>query len=132
MKTKLIKHGITGAVCVALAAAYCGLRDFGGLSLLEKYRVLCDGFTIPGLLCLCVAALIWAGNDGFFYGLGYCLSVAKKALLPGGRRNMEKYYDYVERHRQKPVKGYGFLLFWGGICMALSIVFLLLFYRLYQ
>ena len=107
LKTNLLKYGITGGVCLGLAVLYCGLRDFAGMTLVEKYRTLCDGFTIPGLVALCVGALIWVGNDGFFYGLGYCLDVARKALLPGGRRKMEKYYDYVERHRQKKLTGYG-------------------------
>ena len=131
MKARLLKQGITGTVCMALALFYCAVRSFGSLPLVEKYRVLCDGFTIPGLLCLCVGVLIWVSNDGFFYGLGYCLQVARNALLPGGRRKTEKYYDYVERHRQKPVKGYGFLFLWGGICMAAAIAFLLLFYSIY-
>ena len=131
LKTNLLKYGITGAVCLGLAALYCVLRDFGGMSVVEKYRALCDGFTIPGLIALCVGALLWVGNDGFFYGLGYCLDVARKALLPGGRRKMERYYDYVERHRQKKVTGYGFLFVCGGACMAIAIIFLALFYRLY-
>ena len=131
LKTNLLKYGITGTVCLGLAALYCGLRDFGDMTLVEKYRVLCDGFTIPGLVALCVGALLWVSNDGFFYGLGYCLDVARKALLPGGRRKMEKYYDYVERHRQKKLTGYGFLFICGGVCMAIAIVFLVLFYRIY-
>lgn len=131
MKAKLLKYGITGAVCLGLAALYCGLRDFPAMTAAEKYRTLCDGFTIPGLMLLCVGALLWVSNDGFFYGLGYCLSVARKALIPGGRRKMEKYYDYVQRHSQKKITGYGFLFVCGGVCMAIAIIFLVLFYRVY-
>ena len=131
MKKNLLKYGITGGICLGMAALYCGLRDFGGMSLVERYRTLCDGFTIPGLVALCVGALLWVGNDGFFYGLGYCLDVARKSLLPGGRRKMEKYGDYVERHRQKKLTGYGFLFVCGGACMAIAMVFLALFYSMY-
>lgn len=130
-KANLLKYGITGAVCIGLAALYCGLRDFADLSTVARYRALCDGFTIPGVVTLCVGALLWVSNDGFFYGLGYCLDIARKALIPGGRRKMEKYYDYVERHRQKRVTGYGFLFVCGGVCMAVAMVFLILFYQLY-
>lgn len=131
MKKNLLKYGITGAVCLGLAVLYCGLRDFGQMPTVEKYRTLCDGFTIPGLIALCVGALLWVAGDGFFYGLGYCLDVARKALIPGGRRKTEKYYDYVQRHRQKKLTGYGFLFVCGGVCMAIALVFLILFYRVY-
>ncbi len=132
MKGKLLKYGITTAVCLALGAIYCLTRNFTELSLVGKYRLLCDAFTIPGILCLCVGALLWVSNDGFFYGLSYCLEIAWKALIPGGRRKMERYYDYVTRKREKKVTGYGFLFVCGGVCMALAIVFLVLFYRLYR
>ena len=132
MKEKLLKHGITGAVCLGLAAVYALTRDFTVLSLVAKFRILCDAFTIPGILCLCVGALLWVSNDGFFYGLSYCLEIAWKALIPGGRRKTERYYDYVARKKEKKITGYGFLFAWGGGCMAAAIVFLVLFYRLYR
>lgn len=132
MKEKLLKHGITGAVCLALAAVYALTRDFAVLGQVAKFRILCDAFTIPGILCLCVGALLWVSNDGFFYGLSYCLEIAWKALIPGGRRKMEKYYDYVTRKKEKKITGYGFLFAWGGACMALAILFMILFYHLYR
>lgn len=131
VQTRLLKYGITGIICLCLAVFYCVARDFPQLTLVEKYRTLCDAFTIPGLLCLCVGVLIWASNDGIFYGIGYCLDVARKALIPGGRRKMEKYYDYVMRHKEKAVSGYGFLFICGGVCMVAAIVFMALFYRIY-
>lgn len=130
-QTRLLKYGITGGICLLLALVYCAARDFFQLELAEKYRVLCDAFTIPGLLCLCVGALIWASNDGFFYGLSYCLNVAWRALIPGARYKTERYYDYVTRKKEKRIPGYGFLFLVGGVCMAVAIVFLVLFYRIY-
>ena len=131
LRTNLLKYGITAAVCLALAAVYCLLRDISRLSLLGRYRTLCDAFTVPGLLCLCVGSLLWVSNDGFFNGLGYCLHVAWKALLPGGRQHIERYKEYVERHNRKKVTGFSFLLVCGGVCMAIAITFLVLFYRIY-
>ena len=131
VQTRLLKYGITGGICLCLAVLYCVVRDFNQLTLAEKYRTLCDAFTIPGLLSLCVGVLLWASNDGVFYGLGYCLNVARKALIPGGRRKMEKYYDYVMRHKEKTVTGYGVLFVCGGVYMAVAMVFLVLFYRIY-
>ena len=131
VRANLLKYGISGAVCLGLAVFYCAVRDFSQMELVEKYRTLCDGFTIPGLLCLCVGVLIWASNDGFFHGLSYCLNVAWRALIPGGRYKHERYYDYVIRKKEKRIPGYGFLFLCGGVCMAIAIVFLVLFYRIY-
>ena len=131
VRKNLLKYGLTSGVCIAIAVFFCVVRDFSQMSLVVRYRTICDAFTVPGLLCLCVAALLWVSNEGFFYGLGYCLDVTRKALIPGGRKKMERYYDYVQRHSQKKVTGYGFLFVCGGVCMAIAVVFLILFYRVY-
>ena len=131
LRARLLKYGISAAVCIGLVALYCGTRDFSKMQLVEKYRTLCDAFTIPGLLALCVGVLIWASNDGFFFGLSYCLNVAWRALIPGARYKHERYYDYVTRKREKRISGYGFLFLVGGVCMAVALVFMALFYRIY-
>ncbi len=131
LRKNLLKYGICSGVCIALAVFYCAVRDFSQMEAVERYRTLCDAFTIPGLLALCVGSLLWVSNEGFFYGLGYCLDITRKALIPGGRRKMEKYYDYVMRHKEKKISGYGFLFVCGGACMAFALIFMALFYRQY-
>ena len=131
LRNGLLKYGIFALVCGAVVVFYCAARDFSQMELVEKYRTLCDAFTIPGLLALCVGVLIWASNDGFFYGLSYCLNVAWRALIPGARYKHERYYDYVTRKKEKRMSGYGFLFLCGGVCMAIAIVFMVLFYRIY-
>lgn len=131
LRKNLLKYGITAAVCIAMAVFYCWVRDFAQMSLVARYRTLCDAFTVPGLLAICVGLLLWVSNDGFFYGLGYCLDVARKALIPGGRKKMERYYEYVERHKQKKITGYGVLFVCGGVCMVIAVVFMILFYSVY-
>ena len=131
LRNGLLKYGICAFVCIALAVFYCAVRDFSKMELVERYRTLCDAFTIPGLLTLCVGVLLWVSNDGLFYGLGYCLEIAWKALIPGARRKTERYYDYVMRHKEKKITGFGFLFVCGGVCMAIALIFMALFYQLY-
>ena len=131
LRARLLKYGISAVVCAIMVAFYCGVRGFSQMELVERYRTLCDAFTIPGLLCLCVGVLIWVSNDGFFYGLSYCLNVAWRALIPGARQRVERYYDYVTRKKEKRITGFGFLFLVGGVCMAIAIVFMVLFYRIY-
>ena len=119
------KYAITGGICAAFAALYCALRSFPQMPLPEKYRTLCDAFTVPGILCLCLGALLWAGKHGAFSGIGYCLRVAGNALLPGHRKQ-ETYYDYVHRRRNRPTGG--FLLAIGAACITVAVTFLAVYY----
>lgn len=131
LRNRLLKYGIFAVVCIAFVLFYCSVWDFFQMETVERYRTLCDAFTIPGLLALCVGVLLWASNDGLFYGLGYCLEITWRALIPGARRKMERYYDYVMRHKEKQITGYGFLFICGGICMGIALIFMALFYQLY-
>lgn len=127
-KAKLLKYGICIAACTALSLFYIFVRDFPQQELAQKYRILCDAFTVPGLLALLVGGLLAVVNEGALDGIGYACGTAFKALLPGGRLRTEKYYDYVQRKRAKRIKGYGFLFVVGGIWMAVALVFMVLFY----
>ena len=130
-KATLIKYLLTVAAGGGLAYLYISLRDFAAASQMEKYRMLCDAFTIPGILLLSIGILIAIANEGAFNGIGYALSYLAKALtFRGGRQ--EKYYDYVERKRERRATGYGFLFITGAGFMALALIFMILFYRLYN
>ena len=131
LKVNLLKYGISALVCGGMVYFYIAVRDFSTQSLMEQYRILCDAFTIPGVLAIMFAFLLAISNDGFFLGLSYAVGVAMKALIPGGRLKIEKYYDYVERRKGKKITGYGFLFLVGGVCLAAAVVFMVLFYRLY-
>lgn len=125
VKSLLIKYGGSTLFVAVMAYAYIAMRDFAGAELWEKMVMICDALTIPGLLLLMVGALIWAANTGALDGITYAVSFAFRSLIPGGRHKDERYADYVERQREKRVKGYGFLLITGGITMAVAIVFMI-------
>lgn len=135
-KSNRIAYIISILFVVILVGLYVGLRDFKGISLMEKYRMLCDAFTIPGVLLILVGALVWASDLGGFYGIGFVFNYAKKSLthffVPGSLGNTESYYDYIERKKSEGhLTGYGFLFIVGGITMAIALVFLFLFYQYY-
>ena len=131
VKRNLLKYGISGGVCAILVAVYCLSRDFAQMELAERYRTLCDAFTIPAVLALCGGFLLWAANDGAFHGLTYCVGIAWKVLLPGGRQKIEKYYDYVTRRKEKKITGFGFVFVVGGVCLVVALIFFALFYTVY-
>lgn len=131
VKLLLAKYGGSAAFVALMAWLYINLRDFDGAKLVDQYRMLSDAFTVPGILLLMFGCLIWISNLGALDGLAYAVSFAIRSLIPGARYKDEKYADYVERHREKRLKGYGFLFISGGVTMVVAIVFMILFYNLY-
>ena len=131
VKLLLAKYGGSAALVALMAWLYINLRDFDGAKLVDQYRMLSDAFTVPGILLLMFGCLIWISNLGALDGLAYAVSFAIRSLIPGARYKDEKYGDYVERHREKRLKGYGFLFISGGVTMVVAIVFMILFYNLY-
>lgn len=127
--TKIIKYAVTAALGGLIAWGVLALRDYTGAEPpAEKYRMLCDAFTFPGVLLMLSAALVALSNEGAFLGLGYVFGVALKGLIGLGGRQ-ERYADYVERKTEKGrAKGYGFMFFVGLGYFLLAILFLVLFY----
>ncbi len=135
LKKNLTKYAIGSAIALLMAYAFVALRvDFenpGETALVDWYLILCDAFTVPGLLYLMFGAFMSLSNAGAMDGLGYVTGNALKMLIPGVK-NFERYKEYLERRRENRVRGYGFLYGIGFACMAVSGVFMVLFYSLYQ
>ena len=134
-KKNLIKYGVSVSLSLLLAFFYVYVRvdfaDPGATALVEWYRIICDAFTIPGLILLMLGCLMSLSNTGAMDGLGYVVSIALKMLIPGGGLKMERYKEYLERRRANRVRGYGFLYLVGAGCMMVSLVFMALFYSVY-
>ena len=133
-KVTIAKYGISSGAALILIWIYCSSRDLFLLSPMERWRTLCDAFTIPGLSYIMIGFLIMIANEGFFDMLSYACSKAVGVFLPGRglSDDGEKYYDYVQRKKEKRSKGFGFLFVVGGILMAFALLFMFLFYRLYN
>ena len=131
-KILLAKYGGSAAAVALIAYFYISVRDFAQAQLVDKYRILCDAFTVPGLLLLMFGSLLWVSNTGALDGLMYSVRMAIRFLIPGGRlKTEEKYGDYVERRREKPIRGYGFLFISGCATMVIALIFFALFYMTY-
>ena len=127
-KTLLLKYGITGGVCLLMVAAHLIGANVLELKGADLVRVLSDAFTVPGLLCIFSGLMIWLGNEGTFDGVGYVLSYAFHALLPGPWNKRESYKEYLERKSGRKPLGYSFLLITGAVFLAVSLVFTVLFH----
>lgn len=130
-KNGLIKYGLALLVIVAAVWSYVSsFENFTELTPMGKYMVLCDAFTIPGVLLLMIGAMFAVTAAGALDGISYVLEVGLGRLLPSkALKKKEKYFDYVERKKAKRNRGYGFLLISGSGCLAIALVFLILYYN---
>ena len=135
-KGNLMKYGISLAICLLMSYAFVALRvdirNLAAVAPMDLYLILCDAFTIPGLLMLMCGLLMSVSNQGALDGVGYVAAHAFRLLVPGAATKMERYKEYVEHRRANRLKGYGFLYVVALLFLALAAIFLVLFYSLYQ
>ena len=129
-KANLIKSGIVSAVGILAVILFVSSSDFGAQTMVEKYKILCDAFTIPGLLMLMFAAMLSISNEGGLDGISYLMKQGFRMLTFRGL-GQEKYLDYVQNRRENRLTGYGFLYIVGAAFMAVALIFLALFYSIY-
>lgn len=125
----ILKYTITLVVSGAVSATVYSLHKVPSASLADTYRVLCDAFTIPGIILLMLGLLVWVGTTGTLDGITYALSWLRNRILPfvkGARR--ETYYEYVARKDKNRARGYAFLFICGAVFMFAAFVFVGLFY----
>ena len=129
LRNRLLKYGISAAVCAGLAVIYCATRNFSQMALVEKYRTLCDAFTIPGVILLMVGLLVWIAGEGMFDSLTY---LGRSFFWMFNQAKPVRYFDYIQEKRanRKHIRC-GFLLLSGAIYLAVALIFMALFYKVY-
>lgn len=127
-KTMLLEYGICAAVVAVFATVYLSANVTGSTTLLDWYRLLSDAFGVPGLLLAGFGVLCWLAGEGAMDGVMYGLHTLGAYLIPGRRLEKRKTYaDFVAERREKKRFSFGFLLISGAVCVAISLVFMLLF-----
>ncbi len=137
-KTKLKKKGtflrylIAVLAEIALLFAYFWLVNlFQDTTLLDIYKHLSDGFMVVGLLAFGIGVLVYFANLGAFNFLSFVtLKVASK-FVPSMKIATMSYGDYIESKKKTNAR-FGYLLTTGAVLLATSIVFLILFYQIYE
>lgn len=116
----------TGGV-IAVAVFFLGLsREYTVL------RCLCDAAFVAGALLLSIGGIKGARNKGTFdvagFGVSYTMGLVFPALRREEKETMEQYRERKASER-KPAAGQ---LLAGVVYLALSLVFLLLYYLVYE
>lgn len=131
MRKAPVRYAVTAALAALTAAGHLWLHGWSRtLPAEERYRILCDAFTVPGLMLVLIAALVALSNEGSFDALGYAVRYTVRRLIPGAGLRQETYGEFVERRREQGrVKGYGFLLHVGLVFLCTAGVFLYLYFK---
>ena len=132
-RNTIIKYAITAGISALFAWIYLANHEveYGPLaqqSRLDQYRLICDAFTIPGVLLVLSGFLVSIANEGALDGLSYLGHYMYHMFVPGKRSETMRYGDYVEAKKSKRISGFGFLIKSGAVCMAFALVF----YALYK
>ena len=131
MKKLLTKYLASITVSGLMACFVLWINQFDQVTVpAERIRLLADAFTVPGVLAIMLAALIWVASDGFFDGIGYAGRVTARMLLPFLKIEEEKFYDYKMRKADHRIHGYSFIFYTGLVFLAIAVGFIIRFYTL--
>ena len=133
-KKVLLQYSITTLICAGTSFMILYMNGFWRtFDLAEKYKLLADAFTIPGILLIMVAALVWVSSEGFFDGISYAVTQFSGMIIPsiGKKYKHMKYYDYKMEKKEKRSGGYSFLFFVGLLFTVIAVVFVILFNQVY-
>lgn len=111
----------------AIFAGVFAIRD--GLSLSEwppLAAALCDACFVPGIILLCLAALVFVSNDGMFDMLSYGVQKALQIVLSEKKRSKypKTFYDYRKMKWETSKGAFGHLVAAGLTYMVFAVVFL--------
>ena len=89
-----------------------------------------DGFTVIGLLYVCIGGLLFASSTGFFDFFGYAFQRGASLFFPKFEQGIENYYEYKikkqEERKQVSLKS----TLWIGLGFsAIAVIFTLLWYQ---
>ena len=128
LKTKIICYLTSIVVCGCLVYSYASSHDIATLSQVDQYHVLCDAFFLPGLIMIFLGLLMVMNNLGALDTMAFGFSYVMHMLAPGAFDKMDSYLEFIEKRRANRSSGYGFLLVVGSVMVAISVVFLVLYF----
>ncbi len=131
-KKTVIKYLVTFGVALAVSILIICMSNIGSVdSMAEKYKILANAFTIPGVILACFSGLLWVASDGFFDSITYSFSRIGGMFIPMFKSKHETFYDYKQRKKDKRAEkgseSFWFLFFVGLAFILISVIFIILY-----
>ena len=92
----------------------------------EIFKILCDCFTVPGLVLVFVGLLVVCSNGGTFDMLGF--GVKKFFGLFKKESDKQTFYEY-RQNKLANRRSFWYLLVVGGVFVAAAVIFLILYHN---
>ncbi len=129
---KLVSYVICLAVAVGLMLLVMGINGYWTCDEpMDRARILCDGFCVPGALLILTAGVLFVSGQGAFNGVLFGLKRAKEIVLPFLPSEYVPYREFIKKREKKKITGYSCLFFTGLVFLVIGIVLLIRFNRLY-
>lgn len=100
-------------------------------TILAIYKHLCDGFMVVGFLAFGVGILIYFSNLGAFNFLSFAALKLASKFIQTMKISTMSYGDYIDSKKKGNAK-FSYLLITGALLLIVSLIFLILFYQIYE
>lgn len=125
-KSTFVKYAATIAIGLVLALLYCILKGlFKASDKGQILRILCDAFTIPGILLACFGLLTLVIKEGSLDGITYSFSAMRRVRrgYANDGKTSKSYYDYKQAAKGKrKVAWHLIIVGLGFIAVAIALV----------
>ena len=119
---KYLRYYVTAGIGLIVAALIIfGKGAFSQKEIKETYKIIADGFFVPGILFVCFGLLIFSSNEGTFDMLAFGVKWLKNTFKKNMPR-MESFYDFKEARHEKS-KSFGYICIVGLFFVAISALF---------
>lgn len=120
----IFRYFITIVIASGLLLLVLWINDYwSATALVDKYRILADGFTVPGVILIMLTGLVRVSSEGAFDGLTYAVRHCAYMFVPKKYKH-ETYYDYKKSKGDKRPRGYSCMFFVGLVFVLIAIVFI--------
>lgn len=131
IKKELFKYGAAIIFDSTLTMLFLLLHNvFSKTELVDIYRIIADAFTFSGLISVSIAILIAVSNEGGLDAVIWMFKRLGRSLIPMANRKDETYADF--KATRKRTTGYSFILWVGLSFLMVGVVFVVLFFQVYQ
>ncbi|MBP0970186.1 MAG: DUF3899 domain-containing protein [Oscillospiraceae bacterium] len=137
VKKRILKYAAVLLICAVMTFAYVSSQGLASKKTAEKYRILADGFTIPGLLVTGFGVMMIISDTGSLDGVIFGMQQAFRMLTfqflskdkPLNYGEFKDRREEMRRLRRLRGGGFGYIVITGGAFLAAALVFTGLYLR---
>lgn len=117
-----------GLILAFVIMAVRGIFSVETLS--DRLLCVCDGFSVSGLIFLCIGAMAWISGEGAFDMLGYAVRKGLHHIIPGKfGEDGETFYDYkTKKQEQKKPSLPRSILITGAVNFVIGLLLIAVWY----